>query len=114
MAVADFSRWLGANCKAKFQGVCYAGSGKTYTIAGNPESSSEQGLLTRSVNCLAQGIKEITDGSQFQVKFTTCYIRACVSPQFTVLRLHGTSGTSQCNATETWCSTTPYVPTACS
>ena len=45
------------------------GSGKTYTLAGDLESSTDQGLLTRSVNHLALGISEITDGSQFQVCF---------------------------------------------
>ena len=44
-----------------------AGSGRTYTVAGDLDSSIEQGLVSRSVNCLAQAISNVSDGSQFQV-----------------------------------------------
>ncbi|CAL5220572.1 g2610 [Coccomyxa viridis] len=44
------------------------GSGKTYTLAGNLESNStEEGLLSRSITHLAQGISKTSDGSQFKV-----------------------------------------------
>lgn len=61
------SDWLDAICYNPLQRICCAGSGKTHTVVGNPEISAEQGLLARSVKYLDQGIKEMNDGSQFQV-----------------------------------------------
>ena len=55
-------------CHSSVQSVCGTGSGKTYTLAGNLESSStEEGLLSRSITHLAQGISKTSDGSQFKV-----------------------------------------------
>ncbi|CAL5227933.1 g10980 [Coccomyxa viridis] len=43
------------------------GSGKAYTMAGDVSDSTEQGLISRSIKHLAQGITGTTDGSEFEV-----------------------------------------------
>ena len=36
-------------------------------MAGDLDSSTDQGLISRSINHMAQGISKINEGSEFQV-----------------------------------------------